>query len=437
MTSALSNVISVTVQASGGGGGLPYWLANANGAGAPAQLNQWVTVPESATLNSVSSQLSADPPPVGSGSFNSLVNDWCGACLRPQGSYYLLHGGGHGGYGGNDVYALKLSDDHPGWVRQWGPTVGSKVEAGDDGSITPGAYFLILRYADGPSGLHCRLDPYGSGYSGAYDGNPSIYHTLTSLVWDEKNDRMMRTCGGSYARPSGYAAAADSLQWGTANTSPTDRTPGKTRWNAGSLVAPFHPDPPTGGGQGASCYNPVTGDIYCWYLSRRYIWRAASNTWDLITHYEGNQLEYANMAYEPARTGGGNCMWTPFGHYQAAGFMYRWNCGNNTTEVISVPGTPQFSYYCDIVYDEALKVFWITHCPGQDSAGATIELYKFDPVALTCTPAALYNSTKPTETSDTTVAGVPAGRTWYVRELKGIVVKPNFSAPVYFMRTAA
>lgn len=357
----------VTIVVSSPTSGLPTWLTSA--------VNQWMQVPVGAA--SLASVAPSPTPPGGTG-VNSVVDTWCGAALRPTGSHYLLHGGGHGDYAGNEIYALQLNANTPGWIRKWGPTPNAQIAPS-------------VRY-------------YG-------DGNPAAIHTMYTLVYDPVRDRMFRAYGGRYV-DSGYDSNVDSWTWGAAN------------WNP----AGTHPDSPVAyAGYGGHCRHTVTGDVYSWMYARRGIWRSATNTWQTITTGDNSQLEYANIAYDPVR----DCMWTNLGTYGAANTMYRWDCTSASSQstVVSVTGLPKLSAYSTIVYDSNLAVFWL-----MDYSAPNFNLYQFNPTTLVVTTHSPVGGVRPTTT--VTPAGAPCGRLQYVPELKGLVIQPNWSSPTWFMRTA-
>ncbi len=67
-----------------------------------------------------------------------IMNDWTGGCAYQAGKQLLLPAqGGHYGYRGNEVYALRLGQDVPAWYRLNDPTATPTLTALDHDFNTP------------------------------------------------------------------------------------------------------------------------------------------------------------------------------------------------------------------------------------------------------------------------------------------------------------
>lgn len=77
---------------------------------------QWLALPNT-KLRSVAPV----PLPPASSGFGGIMA-WSGAAYDTKRDQVLLTGGGHGDYGGNEVYGLRLAEAVPAWRRLWGPS---------------------------------------------------------------------------------------------------------------------------------------------------------------------------------------------------------------------------------------------------------------------------------------------------------------------------
>lgn len=346
----------------------PTWLQG-------AAVNQWVALP------SLSSS-SVLPNPPAPGNVSAVTDAWGGGALRPTGSYYILHGGGHGDYGGNEIYALQLSANSPQWERVWGPTPNAQ--------ITQGTHY----YAD---------------------GNPCSIHTYRFLQYCNQTDTLMRFAQSYYVAPSGMYAGVDGWQWGAANWLP-----------AGTFAAQ-----PLGdfGAYGAGVALDSNGN--CYMISNYYqrlIWTRSTNTWSLALNSTYG-LQYNVSVYDSAR----NFIWS-FGGGLSAGTALKWNISANTETLVTVTGPAASAIYSatgglymGAAYDPIIDKVFI-----YDGSGT---LYQFDTATLIATTVTTTGSTPasdiPTGNSNTN----PWGKFQYVPALGGVVIQPMWKAATVFLRT--
>lgn len=98
-------------------GAVPAWWRNLSP-------GTWTTVASGAqqTLDSQRPAAIANFPSL-LANHGSLLTAWTGACTdQARREYLLCANGGHGDYGGNECYGLRLSQEQPAWVRLCEPT---------------------------------------------------------------------------------------------------------------------------------------------------------------------------------------------------------------------------------------------------------------------------------------------------------------------------
>lgn len=214
-----SNPFSITIQAEP----VPSWITSAS-------VHQWVAVPNSnpSTQYAPASEM---------GGVQNIVQAWCGAEIA--GTKYILHGGGHADYGGNEWLSLDLRSETPSW--------SVLIPRTPVGSLLGGSNY----YADGlPTSRHTY---YGFHYI------PSLNRIL----------RFNGDMGFAYnGTPVGGAAdvrttAVDAFNLGT------------NLWEVGysSMDAEY-------ASETSMARDPATDDVYGWdgATNRVHKWTAATNT---------------------------------------------------------------------------------------------------------------------------------------------------------------
>jgi hypothetical protein len=135
------------------------------------------------------------PRPTPPGNPTAVIKSWSGGAYDTKRDRLILHGGGHGDYAGNELYAFDVKTFK--WSRPWGP---SKE---------------FPNIAIQPNGL----DVYS-------DGNPPSVHTYDGMVYLPVQDKLWRG-GGSLWSGSGRGTRAcwlfdfDTLKWERKADSPT------------------------------------------------------------------------------------------------------------------------------------------------------------------------------------------------------------------------
>jgi hypothetical protein len=347
--------------------GVPSWL---NGAVA----GQWVQIANSTP--SGTSNLEPSPLPPGDGGAADVVNAWGGATMRPSGSEFYLHGGGHGNYAGNEIYRLVLSDNAPTWTRVWGPSTNANISGGVD-------YYA--------------------------DGNPASMHSYYCLNWDVANDRLLRTLGGQYIT-SGLNTRFDSWPRNAAN------------WNASGT----HPSVPVAANAGAGvARDPTTGNLYVWYAGARAVWQASSNTWIFDDIFSSIQAYEGAIQVDPVR----NCVWAVGGYVTSSGVVKKWDIATNVQSNVTVTGAgsgiTSGNNSMAMGYVESLDKFYIL-TPSSVP-------YVFDPAALTIEPLTTSGTAPGTPASYGGNTGLWS-RWQYAPELGGFAYLPAWGSPTFFLK---
>lgn len=137
--STLSNPISIQVS-----GGAPAWFTS-------LAERTWTDIAGGSAYSGAAwqkgsrlSDVVPSPLPPGNGQ-NSIIKAWNAAVsLQSRGEYLKVAEGGHGDYYGNEIYALRLKDETPGWKRIWGPTPNAQITTTSIAYNDP-----AVRYGDG------------------------------------------------------------------------------------------------------------------------------------------------------------------------------------------------------------------------------------------------------------------------------------------------
>src|SRR5688500_7691274 len=82
------------------------------------QPGQWYEVPNSKIRPHL-------PSPVPAGNPVSIITAWNGGFFDSARNRYVVMGGGHGDYAGNEIYGFNLETFQ--WSRLWGPTPNSQI----------------------------------------------------------------------------------------------------------------------------------------------------------------------------------------------------------------------------------------------------------------------------------------------------------------------
>jgi hypothetical protein len=192
------------------------------------------------------------PSPVPSGPNGNCgncgnVNAFSGGFYDSLRQRYLVMGGGHGDYAGNEVYAFALTSNDAthtkfSWKRIWGPTPNAQIT--NFGGVQVRTYL---------------------------DGNPASRHLYSGEIYVANIDRYM-IWGGSIWPGGGFQNDAWLLNPALGSG---------TNWTEAADMSAATPGSCGAGGSGApySVYDPSTGKVYVHNSDRLCQWDTAGNTW--------------------------------------------------------------------------------------------------------------------------------------------------------------
>jgi Fibronectin type III domain len=191
------------------------------------QPGQWYEVPNSKIRPHL-------PSPLPAGNPAAITTAWNGAFFDSARNRYVVMGGGHGDYAGNEMYAFNL--DTLQWSRIWGPTPNSQIP------------------------------PLGSPGVELYaDGNPSARHTYSGIQYLPKLDKYFVHGGSLWGGSGGFGTYTWTFD------------PTKAAWMQRAHISTGCYDGPT---IPYTAYDPNTGNIYahkyvrlCEYNPVTSIWR--------------------------------------------------------------------------------------------------------------------------------------------------------------------
>ncbi len=205
--SALTGVVTAAdAEASGAltTSSVPSWMGAAG---------QWSALPSSRLDTSGVGWSGTSPG--GSGVFTSTVLAWGGGVLNTVGCYYagafhagtyvVLHGGGHGDYGGNEVYAYgPIEDDAPAWRRLTDPTIPAPTNVLRDGSGNPVSShtYDTLHYL--PTLNKLLRFGVGARFSSGNSGNAADLFDFATNTWSGAPDLVGIGSNGLYDACGGY-----------------------------------------------------------------------------------------------------------------------------------------------------------------------------------------------------------------------------------------
>ena len=216
------------------------WLSVSGGTSATTQCQsdepgtapQWfIDMPDRTWTMPVSNSIfdvRPNPLPPGAEGVAGVTDNWTGGTADQElGEFILPAQGGHGGYYGNEVYALALREAAPLWRRVWGPSANADILTNNPGTNTKGDYL---------------------------DGQPRPVHG-----WN----RPCTTTDGRIFHAGLDGMGSPSGQWSTACWSFDNRA--RTGWTYHGLGIP-NPPQPFGSAfswqAGPGAYDRVTNTVY-------------------------------------------------------------------------------------------------------------------------------------------------------------------------------
>lgn len=374
--------------------GGPAWLAG-------AAVGQWIAIPGTKLVGSdVSSQIAAGltnaaRANIGYGRPDFGIMSFSGGAFKPATSELLIHGGGGAqAWGGNDIRALRLTDNSPAWRTVVNPSSSS---------------VLWPREA---AGQPLTPHPY------TQDGKPNPCHAYSSMQYVPSQDKFYRFYTSAvFEDDSGFFknTNAASLATGT--------------WDAQGT----HPDNPYGlDFNGPTCIDPAAEKIYVGCYNEIACYAPAANSgagaWSRLVN-NVTQPERGVMAV------GGNALLfiRNFDNPFKPQFV---DLSTGVLTVGSFTGVPlpaAAPWAAGFVYDPGLAK-WLSFSDD----GSIYTITRTDATHCDVALLATTGTPPPPHASGVHSGGSCAiwGRMQYVPALKGVVIAQCADNPVYFLRTA-
>lgn len=203
---------------------------------------------------------------------SAVIADWSGGVADTLRNRLIVWGGGHGGYGGNEVYSLNLSDLTFTRLNSPFPASGSD-------------------FCNGP----------------AYpNGTPNSRHTYSQIAYMANSDKMF-AWSGPISCPIGVTY---SDAWTLDMSNIQNPSAAWTRKDLTAVVRPAGASLPTNNNGEVSVYDPNTGDVFLYDLYSIFQYHLSSNTFTKLS--DANLYSYVmNGEIDPDRKrmylfGGGN-----------------------------------------------------------------------------------------------------------------------------------
>ena len=343
-----------------------------------------------------------------SGGQGAMISAWNGGCYdRDLDAIWLPCGGGHGDYGGNEVYSMSLRNDSPVWTMPLPPS-GSKPYIDAEG-IPAGATPLGNSYLldDGVGDI-----TYGEKSGHYADGRPRSSHTYNKHVFLPGVGPIIPYIGGSFR-----GAQEPSLNgiW--------QLVVGESKWYMrGGNPENVGLSP----GQGGFAYHKETNAIYLVGSGTSRLAKLDLATWTWSTPGTASKLEGGAQKLIAVPGESGRIL-----QLSASGLRV-WNVANGTFVLPPLLDTPtgiidlDFYFGADWCEDLNCVVIW------RGLSGSSGEL-------LTLTPTGAL--TDPWQWGAITTSGTPPdgssrgtyGRFGYSPKLKGFWVINSTTTPVWFL----
>lgn len=274
---------------------LPQWLAGAG-------LFEWVEIPGT-RIDQAQAWKNYKGARGNTGKRGILA--YSGAAVKAQGSEFFIAGGGHLDYAGNEVFSIRLGDDHPQWVRRNDPSVETPMNT-----------------------------PYYP------DGRPSSRHTYRNLIYSEARQRLIFFGGAPWGDKPTYNNLVDSFD-PVAN----DYDPRNTIASAPGLI---------GGPSGTGMDKDGNFYVHSYRNGHLYKWEQRTNTW-LDFGKRGGMRYDTPYALDTRRN---RLFRIPWGSFPAR--FYDLNHEGTFTEVhIGGPASKEINTGNSLIYDPVLDVFWL------------------------------------------------------------------------------
>jgi len=317
---------------------------------------------------------SAEPSPVPGGNTGpeSKVIAWTSFVADARTSkVYSVAGGGHEDYSGNEVDALALNTETPGWSQVLAPTPA--------GSVQSSAYYL--------------------------DGRPASRHHYYGIVLNDFDNRVMLFSGSRYSNGS-FTDKVDSYNIGSNTYSAAGTHP--------VIPQPLNNSITNVGALPSVTLDPSTGDVYLSVASNSAVWRRSTNTWAALSG--GVNGWYAMSAFDTTRNR--FLVISDIDHHMytvGTGWSPVTITGGNASDVRFRAGA--------MFYVSALDAYLVRG----ENVGGTV--YKISAATLDATTFATTGGSA----VPSTLNG-PFNKFLYLPQLRGAVYVPTYGGNAWFLR---
>ncbi len=385
---------------------LPTWLA-----GVPVL--QWTQIPRTAMTTIGSSPdyskiTSAGLAPVdGSyGNPQSGIYAYSGGTIKGGNTMLIFGGGGAGAWAGNEIRALDVSADAPGWRIPVGPSPSSAVWD----RYAPGRTSHVYMQDGKPNARHSYWGPQFIDSHGAYANSFFIF--MCGQVWETDADM-----------PFPIQQTVDSLDW----SSGAWRAPG---------AHPYIPANRTWAGAW-TCKHPLTEDVYVGTYTTVQKWNPLTNTWTKLCDVAADITHRGMAAIDPNTETIVRLGWAT-GAVGTAFNVHAINITTGTLTVGSLAGPAVGSIVIDgfaaigggFVYDLGLKCFLLFQ-----GNGVMLKITPSDGNSWYVDYLATIGAPPPVDVS--LGSSQLAGRMQYVSALRGVCILFKYDQDAYFVRTSS
>jgi hypothetical protein len=211
------------------------------------QPGAWYEVP-----NSKIRDVLPNPLPPGTTGPAAVVSAWSGAAYDTARDCYIVTGGGHGDYAGNELYSLCLNTLQ--WQRIWGPTPNASIPP-----VTQGGSETYL------------------------NGDPASVHTYGGLQYLPNVDRLWRFSGSLWGGSGGFGKIGWFFDF--ASSSWQQRAAGIYAFG----TIPY------------SAYDTVTGHVFVHRYNRFEEYDPTNDTWSTRGSYGPGTTPSASAVIDPVR----------------------------------------------------------------------------------------------------------------------------------------
>jgi len=385
---------------------LPTWLA-----GVPVL--QWTRIPNTAMTTIRSSPdyskiTSAGLAPV-DGSYGNPQNGiyaYSGGTIKGGNTMLVFGGGGAGAWAGNEIRALDVSADAPGWRIPVGPSPSSAVWD----RHAPGQTSHLYMQDGKPNARHSYWGPQFIDSHGAYANSFFIF--MCGQVWETDADM-----------PFPDQQTVDSLDW----SSGAWRAPG---------THPYIPANRTWAGAW-TCKHPMTEDVYVGTYTTVQKWNPLTNTWTKLCDVAADVTHRGMAAIDPNSGTIVRLGWAT-GAVGTAFNVHAINITTGTLTVGSLAGPAVGSIVIDgfaaigagFVYDLGLKCFLLFQ-----GNGVMLKITPSDGNSWYVDYLATTGAPPPVDVS--LGSSQLAGRMQYVSALRGVCILFKYDQDAYFVRTSS